>query len=408
MALDPNIILRGQPVNILASMGQGMQVGAAQRGLAREADLQNIYARQGAGILAGDQGAINALAGHDPMAALNVQNTQLDMDATRQNMRMSEERLQMARDEAARSAAAQAAALDLATLEQERADAERVVTALNASSSPEQWDRMAQELGAPELAGRWADRQVLLAQAQGSLDGINQASGFRAATPEEAAQYGAQAGQFDIATGRFYPITPPSNMRLEVGADGSVALTEGNAPASTRPPTVDQAKNAGFLDRALQSNALLEGNDEQGTSSRGRILESLPFGVGNFAQTEDYQKFEQARRDFVNAILRRESGAVISPSEFANAERQYFPVPGDGDAVIEQKRQNRLSAIRGLEVGAGAALAGQVQRPEQAQVDQTNPYAGASFDEIQADLPNMTPEQRAQAIARLQEIANGG
>jgi len=37
-------------------------------------------------------------------------------------------------------------------------------------------------------------------------------------------------------------------------------------------------------------------------------------------------------------VLRKESGAAIAASEFDNAEKQYFPQPGDSDQVISQKR----------------------------------------------------------------------
>jgi hypothetical protein len=87
---------------------------------------------------------------------------------------------------------------------------------------------------------------------------------------------------------------------------------------------------------------------ENAASSTMNVLPSA-FGGPN----EGQQKTEQARRDFVNAILRKESGAVISPAEFENASRQYFPQPGDSDAVIEQKRKNRETAIKGLTVQAG-------------------------------------------------------
>jgi 3-deoxy-D-arabino-heptulosonate 7-phosphate (DAHP) synthase len=60
------------------------------------------------------------------------------------------------------------------------------------------------------------------------------------------------------------------------------------------------------------------------------------------------QQVEQAQRDFINAVLRRESGAVISNDEFANGRRQYFPQPGDTPQVIEQKRRNREMAIQGI------------------------------------------------------------
>ena len=46
--------------------------------------------------------------------------------------------------------------------------------------------------------------------------------------------------------------------------------------------------------------------------------------------------------------MRKESGAAISPSEFDSAAQQYFPQPGDGQAVITQKTANRKTAIDNL------------------------------------------------------------
>jgi hypothetical protein len=50
---------------------------------------------------------------------------------------------------------------------------------------------------------------------------------FRQATPEEAAVYGATAGQIDTATGRFYPIQPPTGMTLRTTPEGGVELVQG-------------------------------------------------------------------------------------------------------------------------------------------------------------------------------------
>lgn len=60
------------------------------------------------------------------------------------------------------------------------------------------------------------------------------------------------------------------------------------------------------------------------------------------------QQVEQAQRDFVNAVLRRESGAAISQTEFDSARKQYFLQPGDSGAVAKQKAENRQLATRGL------------------------------------------------------------
>lgn len=58
-------------------------------------------------------------------------------------------------------------------------------------------------------------------------------------------------------------------------------------------------------------------------------------------KSDEYKQIEQAQRDFVNAVLREESGAAIAESEFENAIKQYFPQPGDTDEVVRQKQINR-------------------------------------------------------------------
>ena len=89
------------------------------------------------------------------------------------------------------------------------------------------------------------------------------------------------------------------------------------------------------------------------------MAESVPWagdGLGtatNFTQSEAQQQVEQAQRDFVNALLRQESGAAISPGEFDNAKKQYFPQPGDSDGVVLQKKRNREQAISGFATGSG-------------------------------------------------------
>ena len=87
----------------------------------------------------------------------------------------------------------------------------------------------------------------------------------------------------------------------------------------------------------------------------------LPFGVGNYSQSPEYQQAKQARDDFINAQLRRESGAAIAPSEYTNADRQYFPQPGDGPEVLAQKAKNRALAVEGMRRAAGPSYAPSAQ-----------------------------------------------
>ena len=55
----------------------------------------------------------------------------------------------------------------------------------------------------------------------------------------------------------------------------------------------------------------------------------------------------------INAQLRRESGAAINADEYAKADKQYFPQPGDDPETIKQKALNRKLAVEGMVRGAG-------------------------------------------------------
>ena len=68
-----------------------------------------------------------------------------------------------------------------------------------------------------------------------------------------------------------------------------------------------------------------------------------------------YRQFMQSARNFINAVLRRESGAVISPTEFAEARKQYLPQPGDSEDILRQKEVNRNIAYNSFKRGAGSA-----------------------------------------------------
>jgi hypothetical protein len=170
---------------------------------------------------------------------------------------------------------------------------------------------------------------------------------------------------FDDATGQPYKATwnpetrsyervggvkARSGMQLTTNPDGTVTLTEG-AIGGLPKLTESEGRSTGFYGRALESQKILDGLEKQGTSVYNQTMRNLPFG--NYGLTASAQQYEQAKRDFVNAVLRRESGAVISEQEFANAEQQYFPQPGDSPEVIEQKRRNREITIQGLKVSAG-------------------------------------------------------
>lgn len=124
----------------------------------------------------------------------------------------------------------------------------------------------------------------------------------------------------------------------------------------TEPLSAEQGKIATFTDRLIESDKQI-GTDlaqKSQLSAKERVAGEIPV-IGNYLVSKNYQTARQAERNFINALLRRESGAVINPEEFANAKQQYFPQPGDLPDVIAQKANNRKTVIEGFQRESGAA-----------------------------------------------------
>lgn len=119
-------------------------------------------------------------------------------------------------------------------------------------------------------------------------------------------------------------------------------------------PNEAESRNAGFAQRMTFDQPILNDPDKIKASASGweNFKADIPV-VGNALVSDDYQSANQAQRDFINSLLRRESGAAISPGEFDNARKQYFPQYGDSDEVIKQKLANQQAALGGVETSAG-------------------------------------------------------
>lgn len=209
---------------------------------------------------------------------------------------------------------------------------------------------------------------------------------FRLPPNRQAKEQQAPAGYQFTPEGGLAPIpggpADPSRQRAErvppgyrLAADGqSLEFIPGGPadPAVAKrvgPMTEGQANAALYADRMRAAEKIILENQKAGLSVGGKALEFLPGG--NLLQSEGYQLYEQARRDFINAVLRRESGAVISEQEFANAERQYFPRPGDTEAVLKQKTENRRIALEGISRAAGSSYKPETDAPKPAPAAQS-------------------------------------
>ena len=169
----------------------------------------------------------------------------------------------------------------------------------------------------------------------------------RFAMDQKQAQEGGKP-TFNADAGGF--IYPPS----ATNPSGNVV----KVPGFSKPLNDVQGKALLFGTRMAESDKVINNLSKSGIDV-SMPLSNAGFGIGsavNLVNSEQGQMLDQAKRDFLNAVLRRESGAVISPEEFDSANKQYFPQIGDGNRVKEQKAKNRVLATRGIlsEVPDGA------------------------------------------------------
>ena len=174
----------------------------------------------------------------------------------------------------------------------------------------------------------------------------------------------------DTRTGKARPVTGQGGEPL-MGGGKPLTETQGNAVS--------------FGARAVEANRIATDLEKQGVTNTG-VIRTVAGGVlggapivgdkleqsvrSTFNVLPTYlggpnpqqQQNDQARRDFVSAVLRKESGAAISNSEFANEEKKYFPQLGDSEAVIKQKQNSRIKAIEGLKSQAGPSGVRQINR----------------------------------------------
>jgi len=167
--------------------------------------------------------------------------------------------------------------------------------------------------------------------------------------------------------------TGPMAFNPKTGVAAPVTTPAGTPLPGSKPLTESQGKATGFASRAIEADQILKNIGKDGEVKPSLLkagVEGIPLiggglgaAVNVLVPSGPQQQVEQAQRNFINALLRQESGAAIAESEFANAQKQYFPQAGDSPEVIKQKAANRQTSINALKVQAGP---GMQRMPQQA------------------------------------------
>lgn len=161
--------------------------------------------------------------------------------------------------------------------------------------------------------------------------------------------------RMNLQTGEMMPVALPS-----ATSPNPLVKTVPGAGGTDKPLTDAQSKNVLYGSKAAQGHKILNefGNDYNVTALHAaQKVEDVPL-IGETAYATlgpKEQQIMQAQRNFLNAVLRKESGAAINAGEYATGRKQYFPQPGESDIVVAQKAKARELAIQGISLGAGKA-----------------------------------------------------
>lgn len=200
------------------------------------------------------------------------------------------------------------------------------------------------------LPGKKADSQLKVATAAGNAP----------IQPADRARLAMDQKQFELAQKKYLLdvrkasedkelskiLTPVEAATLGVPYGTTRAQAAGKMPSTAAQQTV-----AGYASRIANSNKSFDRLWQETGGLEATWNKLTPTMVN----TSLGQEFDQIQRDFINATLRRESGAVISDSEFANARAQYLPQIGDSKEVLERKAENRAIVQQSFIRAAGNA-----------------------------------------------------
>lgn len=133
---------------------------------------------------------------------------------------------------------------------------------------------------------------------------------------------------------------------------------------NSRPPTAEQGKSGAFWDRSERAESVLknlEANSKYTAPTSGMsqyavetymMSDGLTRQLSKKALSNEDIQFANANMAFINAILRKDSGAAIPKDEYAKY-KYLLPEYGDSAEVLQQKRVDRENMINALSAEAG-------------------------------------------------------
>ena len=165
----------------------------------------------------------------------------------------------------------------------------------------------------------------------------------------------------------------PENYRMKEGEEGGIEPIPMSKADPAHPLNWSEAQkeNSGFSSRMVRQESLFTKLYDQNTDKKtGKRKGFDPTSKAMYAYFNNYRlasnsfmtpaerQYAAGAMDFIRANLRKQSGAVIGDNEMASEFATYFPIPGDDEQTIRNKRDTRVFLTQQLIQETGAAYQG--------------------------------------------------
>jgi hypothetical protein len=183
---------------------------------------------------------------------------------------------------------------------------------------------------------------------------------FRRATPEEAAGYGATAGQIDEQTNRFYPINLPSGMTVESDGQGGIKVVQGagvGAKAEGVAKAQEQMKGESFRLNQANTEEAFGRLDVAGTNNplfaAGNSLLAKALPASEVGELESFFERINGENSFAKMSQLRASSptggaaGTMTEKEWPRFEGRFSPLKANArkDTLAKSLSLNLLNAF---------------------------------------------------------------
>jgi hypothetical protein len=373
MALNANILLQGQQADVVGSLARGAQAGQQINDFSQANALRDVYRQNGAGIMRGEEQALNALAQFSPQEALGVQGARQGLEAGALNMQATQQQMDMLTREEQRALDAQAAQMTAAERAAEAAQIEQAVSMALQAQTPEQWDAVVSQYD-PSLVGQFENREMIagrfmsVADSLKRMDAMGAGPEYQMLSPEEITEMGLEPGAYQRdAAGKI----------TKVGGSGVNVTTNvaGDAPVDPFTQKLSEAEGDQFV-TFLEQGPVARRNIARLDQLEG-LLENVDTGagaafrlaLGEFGIPSEGLSDLQAAQALMNSMVpeqRQPGSGPMSDADlalFKQSVPRLINQPGGNQLIIQTIRQiNEYDAE--LARIAQQAASGQITREQ--------------------------------------------